>query len=367
MEDFDECARDCAVRYSKIVEQTRPVQEKLKKLVRVQKRIGRIGAALLFPLRFQIKNLQKDIQLQRRELRKIRTQLFELSKGRWFADPWYKASGKLPRQDYPVRKARYNSSGYFIMLPNRNKWGANYSPGQHNEFALYALLARAVQNGEFGYARLIPNAYIPVRPHCSLSHYKSCQPTYTEIDMILVTQHRVYCIETKYSGGAIDIRSKKGKFVVTAFYQDKAGRTTRKKLPVVEQNALHCQSLFAYLKKHGLLGEGSRGLDLASCDDSFPQSIIAFHEDNPKASSFCKGNSRALFSTDSPTCRYLPRVIKSKEKGAQRFSQAQVDAIADHLIQNNLDPTGQLKERLAFQIQSRKEVNKMISSLRKIV
>lgn len=367
MEDFDALAQGCVARYRQTINTIMPLQNRLKKLRCIQKRLGIFGSLRISPLSMLIKRTQEQIMPHGQNLKSLKQDLHALSQGRWFADPWYKASHMIPRKNGMLRKAAYSIEGEFTIDPSDSSWGRDYTSGQHNELVMYSLLAQALQRGKFGYARLIPNVFIPTHVTRTSSSPQNKLDAFTEIDMVLVTERKIYCIEAKYSGGSISIRQQKGSFKVTAIHDAREGKIQRKTLPVVEQNAFHCKSLYHYLEMNDLLKDRNAGLNKETRAYDFPQNIIAFHEENPVHSNLCKGNNKVRFATDSYSCHYLPRVIAAREESGTLLSPEHVDRIADYLIEHNLDPTGALKEQLAHRIRSRKSLNKMLGDLRKAI
>lgn len=367
MEDFDALAQGCVARYRQTISTIIPLQNRLKKLRYIQKHLGIFGSLRVSPLSMLIKRTQERIMPHRQNLRSLKQDLFTLSQGRWFADPWYKASHMISQKNGMLRKAAYNVEGEFIISPSNSSWGRDYTSGQHNELAMYSLLTQALQQGKFGYARLIPNVFIPTHATRASSSLQNKLGTFTEIDMVLVTERKIYCIETKYSGGSISIRQQKGSFKVMAIHDAREGKIQRKTLPVVEQNAFHCESLYRYLEVNGLIEDRGVELNKETQVYGLPQNIIAFHEDNPVHSSLCKGNNKVRFATDSYSCHYLPRVIAAQEGSDTLHSPEHVDRIANHLIEHNLDPAGTLKEQLVYRIRSRRSLNKMLGDLRKAI
>ncbi|WP_251197300.1 hypothetical protein [Anaerotardibacter muris] len=122
LEDFDVVASECAERYRRAVAQSRVLKDRLDKLERPQKRFSLFGALLFLTAHPWIKKLHKELRGCERELHAAKSELYELSKGRWFTDPRYAASGQAPGRGCEVRRARYNPSGCFIVTPGESDW-----------------------------------------------------------------------------------------------------------------------------------------------------------------------------------------------------------------------------------------------------
>lgn len=122
VEDFDAVACECAEKFRRITAQTKVLENRLKKLERPHKRFSPLSALLFLTAHPWIKKLQNEISICKRKNHETKSQLFELSKGRWFAGSWYKISGEVPGRGHTVRRARYNTSGCFIITPGQSKW-----------------------------------------------------------------------------------------------------------------------------------------------------------------------------------------------------------------------------------------------------
>lgn len=121
LEDFDVVASECAERYRRTVAQSKVLKDRLERLERPH-RFSLFGALLFLTAQPWIKQLRRELSRCKRELHDAKSELYELSKGRWFADPRYTASGEAPGRGHAVRRARYNAMGCFIVTPGESRW-----------------------------------------------------------------------------------------------------------------------------------------------------------------------------------------------------------------------------------------------------
>lgn len=122
LEDFDVVASECAERYRRACAQSKVLKNRLEELERPRNRFSLFGVLLFLTARPWIKKLRKEQNRCKREQYAAKSELYELSKGRWFADPRYGASGEAPGRGCTVRRARYNASGCFIVVPGESRW-----------------------------------------------------------------------------------------------------------------------------------------------------------------------------------------------------------------------------------------------------
>lgn len=116
-----------------------------------------------------------------------------LAEGRYYCDEWFRQTG-MPlahgrvESEVPVLNVTYDAEGRFKAEGNPR---SVRSRGGYSEYEVYEALRDAASRGAFGHSRLLAHLFIP-RERGSRGALSSA-----ELDLVLVTEHKVYVIEVK--------------------------------------------------------------------------------------------------------------------------------------------------------------------------
>lgn len=145
-----------------------------------------------------------------------------LAEGRYYCDEWFRQTG-MPlahgrmESEVPVLNVTYDAEGRFKAEGNPR---SKRSKGGYSEYEVYEALREASRRGAFGHSRLLAHLFIP-REGGGRGALSAA-----ELDLVLVTEHKVYVIEVKGARCAVASWKDEGalRLVLETYPVDDEGR-----------------------------------------------------------------------------------------------------------------------------------------------
>lgn len=310
-------------------------------------RWGILGRLPFLPSRRTMKRLTKRSQQLREQISEMALKT-RLGADRYYASEWFRQSQRFLRADTPDPRVNkhnpfktpyYDQDGMFHMLPDGSDC---WKRGEFGEYVVFSLLSDAIEDGTLGHARLLWHLYIPSGQYAETHAERT-----DEVDIVLLTTHGLYSIEVKSLHSFIEVRPDSfwDTYLVTATAATRDGRRIEGQSTVskgVGQNASHVKAL-----RDELAG-------VVPPSRIFNVTVYTNHCDFEMLAP--QGLHDAYVTTTSECPENVIDVIRLIErKTGTRWSDVQVDELADQLSIAYADPDGSKQAEHAKAMEMAKE------------
>lgn len=230
-----------------------------------------------------------------------------------------------------------------------HKVAANYGSenrGRYGEYVVFDALASALERGDFGHARLAADIFIPSHSTAGID------PSYTEIDMLLITERSIYVIEAKNLYSEVDCVFKKRdgcyKVYVRQGHNRKLVNAPRREDRGPSQNEKHCRALLR-----------NRADLYANEIVNIVTYLARFGFQPPKQ----QGKNRVYLTTIDENSSADARLLVSahERESPIRRTPEEVDALFDDIVRRYADQTG---SKRAEHVQRAEVAKKLYRTLR---